>query len=136
MRPSTLAQAAERLTRDPDGDAISEFLDAFYTMPGIDDRRAMLADEPELMGNQHDDALLGAIASYLAKRFRLGLVPEWAQQPRRFLSEPWHMADDPTPATIEYLSFSSPAEFRTRNIFTDAMPLRRARPEILTQTQG
>jgi hypothetical protein len=94
----------------------------------------MLAQEPGATGNPRDDALLGAIASYLAKRFRLGEVPDWACKPYRFLAEPWHVVDDPTPATIEYLSFSSPAEFRVRNIFTDSMPLRRARPEIPTQS--
>jgi hypothetical protein len=30
----------------------------------------------------------------------------------------------------EYLSFASPAEFRSRNIFTEERPLRRARSHL------
>jgi hypothetical protein len=133
MRPSTLAAASRQLRADPNGDALAEFMDMFYSSPDVHARRAMLAEEPDLTGDQRDDAFLGAIASYLAKRFRLGEVPCWAQQPCRFLDAPWHTSDHPTPATIEYLTFSSPAEFRVRNIFTDAAPLRRARPELPTR---
>lgn len=44
----------------------------------------------------------------------------------RRLDEPWFTTPAPDPAMIEYLVHSSPAEFRSRNIFTEERPLRRA----------
>ncbi|MCK1514523.1 hypothetical protein IVB22_18500 [Bradyrhizobium sp. 190] len=43
------------------------------------------------------------------------------------LDRPWFTAADPSDAMREYLTFSSPAEFASRNIFTEERPLRRAR---------
>ena len=126
MRPATLRQAAQRNAGGADVNALAEFLDEFYTAKTDLARRAMLAEEPAKGANRRDDALLGAIAEYLSKQYRLGAPPRWAGDPWRSLPEPWHTTEAPTPAMIEYLTFASPAEFRHRNIFTEELPLRRA----------
>ncbi|WP_409191339.1 hypothetical protein [Bradyrhizobium sp. RDM4] len=77
--------------------------------------------------NDRLDALVGAIAEYLAKQRRLGQVPAWVCDPARRLAEPWFTASSPSDAMREYLTYASPAEFASRNIFTEERPLRRAR---------
>jgi hypothetical protein len=71
--------------------------------------------------------LVGAVAEYLAKQRRLGRVPHWVCDSARRLSTPWFTTASPSDAMREYLTFSSPGEFASRNIFTDERPLRRAR---------
>ena len=97
MRPNTLADAVESIER-----------------------------EPKLTGDVRLDALVGAMAEYLAKQRRLGRVPHWVCDPARRLDQPWFTVVNPTDAMREFLSFSSPAEFASRNIFTEERPLRRA----------
>jgi hypothetical protein len=130
MRPSTLAETVDRIKAgEPREVALSEFLDTFYVAPSGEARGACLRDEPAFSGDVRLDALMGATADYLARQYRLA-VPEWTFDRRRFLREPWHvtaLADD---AMREYLTFASPAEFRSRNIFTEERPLRRARTPI------
>ena len=77
------------------------------------------------------DALVGAMAEYLAKQYRLGRVPNWVYGTCRRLDEPWFTTSSTEPAMQEYLAFASPAEFRSRNIFTEERPLRRARPSMI-----
>ena len=127
MRPATLCEAALRDAMGHGGNALAEFLDEFYTAPTDAARRAMLADEPAKGADRRNDALLGAIAEYLTKQYRLGTPPAWASDPWRSLPEPWHTTSAPTPGIIEYLTFASPGEFKHRNIFTDDAPLQRAR---------
>ena len=67
------------------------------------------------------------VAEYLAKQRRLGRVPHWVCDPARRLDQPWFTVVNPTDAMREFLSFSSPAEFASRNIFSEERPLRRAR---------
>ncbi len=127
-RPATLSEAAERVARGvPREIALSEFLDTFYLEPSAEARYAMLAAEPAFSGDARLDALLGAIGEYLAKQFRLPRVPPWVGDKRRVLDLPWHTTDSDSDAMREYLTVSSPAEFVHHNIFTEAMPLRRAR---------
>jgi hypothetical protein len=83
--------------------------------------------EPGLIGDDRLDALVGAIAEYLAKQRRLGRVPPWVSNPARRLTSPWFAIVLPSDAMREYLTFSSPAEFASRNIFTEERPLRRSR---------
>ena len=137
MRPSTLAEAYERLLAgEPAEPVYAGFLDKFYAAPGPAERYACLADEPPLTGDPHLDALAGAAAEYLAKLFRLPSVPPWTAGPRRTLDEPWFTAGVDSPAFREYLFFTSPAEFRSRNIFTEERPLRRARSALALQGVG
>jgi hypothetical protein len=93
-----------------------------------------IANEPQLTGDVRLDALAGAIADYLAGLYRLPEVPKWAFGPRRFLDSPWHVAPFVTDSMCEYLTFASPAEFRSRNIFTEERPLRRARGHLPFET--
>ena|SRR5580698_386705 len=128
MRPNTLAEAIERIQAGSAQDAVlAEFVDTFDSAKSDGDRYASIEAEPELTGNVKLDALVGAIADYLAKQRRLGRVPHWVSGPARRLSSPWFTTASPTDAMREYLTFASPAEFASRNIFTEERPLRRAR---------
>jgi hypothetical protein len=131
MRPATLAQAYERIIAGSARQAtIAEFLDSFYLARTPERRLAMLADEPRLTGDARLDALAGAIAEYLAKQYRLPAVPDWAFEPCRYLDRAWHTTPFADPGMREYLTFASPAEFKSRNIFTEERPLRRARSHL------
>ncbi len=107
--------------------SLAEFVDSFDLAKTNDERYAAIEREPRLTGNARLDALVGAIAEYLAKQRRLGRVPGWVCDPARRLTSPWFTASAPSDAMREYLTFSSPAEFSSRNIFTEERPLRRAR---------
>ncbi len=82
------------------------------------------------MADKRLDALAGAVGEYLAKHYRLPTVPGWVTEPGRYLDHPWHVMifndgrDRRLPKSDagmrEYLTFASPAEFRSRNIFTEA----------------
>ena len=131
MRPATLASAVERIMAgEPRDHTLSEFLDTFYLAPSAEARFVALADRPRLTGDERLDALMGAVADYLARQYRLPCVPDWAFDPQRFLDKPWHVAPFDSPGMREYLTFASPAEFRSRNIFTEERPLRRARTPV------
>ena len=135
MRPNTLADAVEAIHAGSPRDVVlAEFVDTFDSAKTDQDRYASIEREPRLTGDDRLDALVGAMAEYLAKQRRLGRVPSWAGGPARRLASPWFTADAPTAALREYLTFSSPAEFASRNIFTEERPLRRARGLRSTQT--
>ena len=128
MRPQTLAEAVERIeNREPQDVMLAGFVDTFDLAKTDQDRYASIEREPKLTGDGRLDALVGAIAEYLAKQRRLGRVPHWVCDPARRLDRPWFTATNPSDAMREYLTFSSPAEFASRNIFTEERPLRRAR---------
>jgi hypothetical protein len=128
MRPQTLAEAVERIEKgEPQDVMLAEFVDTFDLARTDGDRYASIEWEPKLTGDRRLDALVGAIAEYLAKQRRLGRVPHWVCDPARCLDKPWFTVTSPSDAMREYLTFSSPAEFASRNIFTEERPLRRAR---------
>jgi hypothetical protein len=128
MRPATLAEAYERIIAgDPHDTALSEFLDTFYLTPTPEERIKSLREEPRLTGSPRLDALAGAVAEYLCRQYRLQEVPGWAFKPTRYLDRAWHTTPRESNAMREYLTASSPAEFSSRNIFTEERPLRRAR---------
>lgn len=128
MRPNTLAEAVERICSGTPRDvALAEFVDTFDLASTNEDRFASIEVEPRLTGDERLDALVGAIAEYLAKQRRLGRVPSWTGSAARRLATPWFTTTSPTDAMREYLTFASPAEFSSRNIFTEERPLRRAR---------
>jgi hypothetical protein len=128
MRPNTLAEAVERIQAGSErGSVLAEFVDTFDLAETDEDRYVSIEREPILTGDLRLDALVGAIAEYLAKQRRLGRVPHWVCDPARRLKSPWFTATSPSDAMREYLTFSSPAEFASRNIFTEERPLRRAR---------
>ena len=128
MRPQTLAEAVERIEKgEPQDVMLAEFVDTFDLARSDGDRYASIEREPKLTGDRRLDALVGAIAEYLAKQRRLGRVPHWVCDPARRLEKPWFTVTSPSDSMREYLTFSSPAEFASRNIFTEERPLRRAR---------
>jgi len=128
MRPQTLAEAVQRIEKgEPQDVMLAEFVDTFDLAKTNEGRYALIEREPVLTGDKRLDALVGAIAEYLAKQRRLGRVPHWVSDPARRLDRPWFTATNPSAALREYLTFSSPAEFASRNIFTEERPLRRAR---------
>lgn len=127
MRPNTLAEATTRIEQgEPLEKALSEFLDTFYTALDTPSRIEMLREEPVSIGPRQD-ALIGAVAEYLSHEYALPRVPAWAFGPSRYLDRAWHTTPFEDAAMREYLTFSSPAEFASRNIFTEERPLRRAR---------
>jgi hypothetical protein len=128
MRPDTLADAVERIQAGlPPDVVLAEFVDTFDLAKTDLDRYSSIEREPNLTGDAKLNALVGAIAEYLAKQRRLGRVPPWTSDPARRLESPWFTVAAPSDAMREYLTFSSPAEFASRNIFTEERPLRRAR---------
>jgi hypothetical protein len=128
MRPNTLADAVERIQNGSARDVVlAEFVDTFDLAKTDRDRYASIEREPKLTGDDRLDALVGAIAEYLAKQRRLGRVPHWVSDPARRLDTPWFTIASPSDSMREYLTFASPAEFASRNIFTEERPLRRAR---------
>jgi hypothetical protein len=127
MRPNTLAEATTRIEQgEPLEKALSEFLDTFYTALDTASRIEMVREEPVSIGMRRD-ALIGAVAEYLSHEYALPRVPAWAFGPSRYLDRAWHTTPFEDAAMREYLTFSSPAEFASRNIFTEERPLRRAR---------
>ena len=128
MRPATLAQAYEWIIAgEPRDTTLAEFLDTFYLAPTVERRLDSLRDEPPITGDARLDALAGAVAEYLARQYGLPTVPAWAFESVRYLERAWHTTPFDNDAMREYLTFASPAEFRSRNIFTEERPLRRAR---------
>lgn len=128
MRPATLARTAELVVSGQSLDkALPEFLDEFYLATTPELRCSMLADEPPPTGDPRLDGLFGAVAEYLAHQFKFPRVPSWAYSPARYLDRAWHASPILDRGFREYLTFSSPAEFASRNIFTEERPLRRAR---------
>lgn len=137
MRPATLAEAVERVrSGEPRDAALAEYLDTFYLASSPEKRFATFAEEPALTGDARLDALVGAIADYLARQYRLPRVPDWAFGPKRFLERPWHVSPFEGEGMHEFLTFSSPAEFSSRNIFTEERPLRRARAGLAKVSVG
>jgi len=128
MRPRTLSEAYERLIGgEPKEMVFAGFLDTFYGAKDAASRLACIDEEPPLTGDPRLDALAGACAEYLAKLFRLPRVPGWVSGPQRVLAEPWFTFEGADAPMKAYLVYASPAEFRSRNIFMEERPLRRAR---------
>ena len=137
MHPNTLFEAVERIRTGLPPDAVlAEFVDSFELAKTDRDRYLAIEGEPKLTGDVRIDALVGAIAEYLAKQRRLGHVPRWVCDPARFLTSPWFTTASPSDAMREYLTYSSPAEFASRNIFTEERPLRRARSPQPAEAAG
>ena|SRR5436305_10194838 len=131
MRPATLAEAIERIVNGtPQEKALPEFLDTFYLASNAEQQLAAISEPPPRSADRHLDAFAGAVAEYLARQYQLPSIPDWAFEPHRYLDHAWHVSQLDSPGMREYLTFASPAEFRSRNIFTEERPLRRARAKV------
>lgn len=127
MRPVTLAEACRRSQAgDAFATAIGDFLQAFYLERDLDRRAAMLAAEPLPFADRRFDALVGGMAEWLYKRWAPFRPPPWISGRSRYLDEPFWPVGAGDPALMEYLVYASPGEFKSRNVMTDAAPLRRA----------
>jgi hypothetical protein len=137
MRPATLAEAIDRFRAGGALEqALAEFLDEFYLANDPKRQFAMLKDEPAATGDARIDALAGAVAEYLARQYGLDRTPGWCFAPKRYLDHAWHTSSFQDDAFREYLTFASPAEFSSRNIFTEERPLRRARAGLAESKAG
>jgi hypothetical protein len=143
MQITGLSGVVDRIQAGTSPDAgLAEFVDAFDLAPSGETRFAMLENEPMLTKDKRLNALVGAIAEYLAKQYELGRVPRWVSGSARYLDHPWHLSsmfidwqrEVLTDGMREYPTFSSPAEFASRNIFTEERSLRRARGPRPTET--
>ena len=127
--PKTLAEAVCWTIEGREALAVmvDEFLDAFY---GADasSRADMLRDEPPRLGQEREDAFVGAVGEHLARRWGLP-VPDWAARDDREVNEPWFMGKMGI-GLSPLLLIESPIAFRRRRIFTEAEPLRRARMPV------
>jgi hypothetical protein len=124
MRPTSLKDAVDRIIAGQNWvDAVSEFLDEFYTS-GPTERQRMIGEEPQPTGVAFQDAYIGAVGEHLARRWGLE-IPAWSDNPDRFLNEP-SFPECMELAKPVFLR-DSPIAFRRRLIFTEAEPLRRAR---------
>ncbi len=129
--PKSLADAITRYLRDGNGKEgafqvlIDEFLDAFYTETDPAGRQAMIDDDPPRIGDEKQDAFVGAIGEHLARRWLLR-IPDWSNAPWRVVADPWFVGQMGVGLSGLFL-VESPIAFRRRRIFTEAEPLRRAR---------
>ena len=116
-RPSTLSELGRRVLNGADaGIEVKDFLHEFEVAASA----AMFSVRPlQLTGRvEHGDRLdayLQALAVFLCARLNVD-PPEWTQ-PVLALPQPWFAS--PGPAIRNYLLMSSPAPFRTRNLFVD-----------------
>jgi hypothetical protein len=129
--PRSLADPVARYLRDGNGQEgsfqiqIDEFLDAFYTETDPAGRQAMIDADPPSIGDEKQDAFVGAIGEHLARRWGLR-IPEWSDATWRVVADPWFVGRMGV-ALSGLLLVESPITFRRRRIFTEAEPLRRAR---------
>ena len=118
MRPSTLADAVESIQAGSPRDVVlAEFVDAFDLAKTDQDRYASIEREPKLTGDVRLDALVGAIAEYLAKQRRLGRVPHWASDPARRLTSPWFTTASPVGRHAGIPNLRQPGRIRVAQHF-------------------
>ena len=108
------------------GNAIDEFIDAFYLdHPDKERQQRRLNESPAIVGDPFIDAWIGAVGEHLARRWNLD-VPAWTRRPEHYqLSRPAFVPD--SKALRGTLIAESPPAFRSRMIFTFVEPLQRAR---------
>ena len=116
--PHTLAEAVEQHRAGRDLLGVLKFYAAG------DERQSMIDQEPSLTGDQRLDAYIGAVGEHLARRWGLDHIPRWTAAKERSLDCPWFRGAE-TPKLHDFQLVYSPIAFRSRDIFTEAEPLRR-----------
>jgi len=128
VRPQDLREVAAVTIAGtkPFGNAIDEFIDAFYLdHPDKARQQRRLDEPPAIVGDPFIDAWIGAVGEHLAQRWTLA-VPAWTRRPEHNrLSRPTFVPD--SMALRGTLITESPPAFRSRMIFTFIEPLQRAR---------
>jgi len=131
-RPATLHEVAERARAgQPFDPLLREFLDEFYLADSAG-KVAAIAEGPNNIALVHD-AYLGAVAEHLARRYDLA-IPDWVDQPHRFLVEPFFAGGLEDLKAI--LLVESPLAFRRRQIFVSANALSRPRERTAAAPEG
>ena len=122
--PATLASTAAALHSDVSVLAdevdmlrlIIQAADDFARLSAADDRRFFLA-RPGPTGSVRWDALLGALAVELCRRYGLETTPGWTRQPDRYLNETWWVGAAGEVETLRALALrDSPPAFRARGV--------------------
>lgn len=127
MRPNTLAGACRRAQVGVPWDkSMGEFLQSYYLAANVEARAEMLVERPPPFDDPRFDALVGGMAEYLFKRWAPDHPPPWVGDRDRYLDRPFFPVGDGNAPLMEYFSFASPAEFKSRNVMLDEEPLRRA----------
>ena len=128
MRPASLREVVARSNGGEEFSfLLSSFLDTFFghvKRGDLGQALAMLTEEPPPSGSLQRDAYAGAVAEYLCRRWSLSGIPPWTNHPSRFLARP--LFDQAAPSVRALYLVESPAAFRRRLIFVEAVPLRRA----------
>lgn len=83
------------------------------------DQAAALSDRPPLTGTRWD-ALLAAVVEHIA-RLHSHNVPDWVNEPDRFLTLPWVISTNPVIAADSVLY--APASFIRHSVFRDPLDL-------------
>jgi hypothetical protein len=123
-RPTTLCEVARRSIAGEDSfdRALREFLDSFYLMAPAE-RPGAIAEYPESIAAVHD-SYLAAVAEHLARSYDIA-VPDWTEQPTRFLHRPFFAGGMESLRTT--LLVESLTAFRRCLLFVSANALSRPR---------
>lgn len=101
--------------------AVGEFMNEFFLYL-VEERQSLLDEPIQIPENPTIDqrgwaAFCAGAAEYLAGRYDLQ-CPSWAYDPAYILTEPWyHPASDVFPGLRRYFEQTTPAPFRSRNVF-------------------
>jgi hypothetical protein len=130
-RPTSLCDVAARaLGGEAFDPLLREFLDEFYL--GTAEARTQSISRVPGRLSPVKDAYLAAAAEHLALRFKLP-VPDWVDEPERFLERPFFAGGLETLKAV--LLVESPLAFRRRQIFVSANALSRPRDADASATE-
>jgi hypothetical protein len=119
--PTTMVELAGHLSRQVDEKIrwkhVWEFLEE-YRWELADKQAQLLLDEPPTTGEMQWDALLGALAEYLAAKLDL-VPPDWSRS--RILATPWFPSSLPS-KRMEALVWA-PAAFRKHGVYLSSRDL-------------
>ena len=101
---------------------VLEFAGRFSDTP-VHQRRALLVEQPDPIGERPWDALVGALAEHLAFHEAVD-PPDWCTETGRFLDRPWYWVD--LPSVRRRVLTGAPTAFRRRNVWVDRIDLERA----------
>jgi hypothetical protein len=120
-RPHNFKEMEDRLQAGQDFEHVwSDFLHAFY-----DYKSASFFEFPSPASlDEHHQALLAGAAEWLSQKFQLP-VPEWTNNPKYFLDEPWDPWEDfgVEITNMDERLAQAPEAFRKRNVVFESRDL-------------